>query len=56
MSVISFQGANGTRIAIDPNLIESVRPTPAGVLVRLIDGMSQLVHEPYLRVLELLTG
>lgn len=56
MSVISFQGANGAPIAIDPNLIESVRPAPGGVLVRLIDGVSQLVQEPYSRVLELLTA
>lgn len=56
MSPIVFTAAGGARVQVDPERIESVRPGPQGVLVRFMDGVSQLVQEPYARVLELLAG
>ena len=54
MRAFTFVLADGRRAAIDPDVVESVRPSVDGVLVRFLTGDTQIVKGPYLQVLELL--
>jgi len=54
--MIELKALSGEWVAIDPDLIESVRPDRETVIVRLINGSRRQVRGPYSSVLERLAA
>ncbi|WP_157219675.1 flagellar FlbD family protein [Flavisphingomonas formosensis] len=50
--MIELKALSGEVVAVDPDMIESVRPNRGTVVVRMINGSRRLVRGPYLNVLE----
>lgn len=53
---IVFTAPSGKMVSVDPDLVESVRPSPEGIHVRMLNGVTQIVRESYLSVLERLAA
>jgi uncharacterized protein YlzI (FlbEa/FlbD family) len=56
MREVVFAGADGDPVRVRPDWIESTSLTADGVVLRFVNGVTALVKEPYLRVLERLAG
>ncbi len=52
--MLSLVCLDGSSLHVHPDFVESVRPGNRGVLVRLINGITEVVEGPYKAVLDLL--
>jgi len=56
MRALVFTALDGSAIIVDPEIVESVRASPDGIHIRMLDGALRTVRERYLTVLEKLAG